>query len=66
MKGLQACVYGFTKIHTHARGMQILEFVEQKHRTCAWVRPAGTNAAPDTRARATLVFVELDNFGHYF
>ena len=66
MKGLQACVYGFTTIPTRAQGVQILGFVDQKHQTCAWARPADTNAAPKTRARATLVFAKLDNFGPYF
>ena len=40
--------------------------VDQKHRTRAWARPADTNAAPKTRARATLIFAKLDSFGPYF
>ena len=54
MKGLQGCVYGFTSRPTRAQGVQILDFVDQNHRTCALARPADTNATPKTWARATL------------
>ena len=67
MEGLQACVYGYATIPTRAQGAgPNLGSVDQKHWTRAWARPADTNAAPKTRARATLIFAKLDSFGPYF